>query len=121
MGFGIELGKTVAKTGANMLTGGLVNGIMGLFGGSNKAEQRKYEHEKEMMALQNKYNTKAAAQSMEYAKTMNRINFEQQNQMFDKQAEWNSQDCQIQTSTSWCIFYHDSICDYYVFLCGLCK
>lgn len=90
MGFGIELGKTVAKTGANMLTAGLVNGIMGLFGGSNKAEQRQYQHEKEMMALQNKYNTQAAARSMEYAKTMNRINFEQQNQMFDKQAEWNS-------------------------------
>ena len=95
MGFGIELGKTVAKTGANMLTGGLVNGIMGLFGGSNKAEQRQYEHEKEMMALQNKYNTKAAAQSMEYAKTMNQINFEQQNQMFDKQAEWNSAEQQV--------------------------
>ena len=90
MGFGLELGKTIAKTGANMLTGGLVNGIMGLFGGSNGAEQRQYQHEKEMMALQNKYNTQAAAQSMEYAKTMNRINFEQQNQMFDKQAEWNS-------------------------------
>ena len=90
MGFGLELGKTVAKTGANMLTGGLVNGVMGLFGGSNGAEQRQYQHEKEMMALQNKYNTQAAAQSMEYAKTMNRINFEQQNQMFDKQAEWNS-------------------------------
>lgn len=90
MKFGIELGKTVAKTGANMLTGGLVNGIMGLFGRSNKAEQRQFEHEKELMALQNKYNTKAASQSMEYAKTMNQINFEQQNQMFDKQAEWNS-------------------------------
>lgn len=90
MGFGIELGKSVAKTGANMLTGGIVNGIMGLFGGSNKAEQRQYQHEKEMMALQNKYNTQAAAQSMEYAKTMNQINFEQQKQMFDKQAEWNS-------------------------------
>lgn len=90
MGFGIELGKSIAKTGANMLTGGIVNGIMGLFGGSNKAEQRQYQHEKEMMALQNKYNTRAAAQSMEYAKTMNQINFEQQNQMFDKQAEWNS-------------------------------
>ena len=90
MGFGIELGKSVAKTGANILTGGLVNGIMGLFGGSNRAEQRQYQHEKEMMALQNKYNTQAAAQSMEYAKTMNQINFKQQNQMFDKQAEWNS-------------------------------
>lgn len=90
MGFGLELGKTVAKTGANMLTGGIVNGIMGLFGGSNNAEQRQYQHEKEMMALQNKYNTQAAAQSMEYAKTMNQINFEQQNKMFDKQAEWNS-------------------------------
>ena len=90
MGFGVELGKSVAKTGANMLTGGIVNGIMGLFGGSKKAEKRQYQHEKEMMALQNKYNTQAAAQSMEYAKTMNRINFEQQNQMFDKQAEWNS-------------------------------
>lgn len=96
MGFGIELGKTVAKTGANMLTGGLVNGIMGLFGGSNKAEKRQYQHEKEMMALQNKYNTQAAAQSMEYAKTMNQINFEQQNQMFDKQAEWNSAEQQKQ-------------------------
>lgn len=90
MGFGLELGKTAAKTGVNMLTGGIVNGIMGLFGGSNKAEQRQYQHEKEMMALQNKYNTQAAAQSMEYAKTMNQINFEQQNRMFEKQAEWNS-------------------------------
>ena len=96
MGFGIELGKTAAKTGVNLLTGGIVNGIMGLFGGSNKAEQRQYQHEKEMMALQNKYNTQAAAQSMEYAKTMNRINFEQQNQMFDKQAEWNSPEQQKQ-------------------------
>ena len=66
MGFGIELGKTVAKTGANMLTGGLVNGIMGLFGGAGRAEKRQYQHEKEMMALQNKYNAQAAAQSMEY-------------------------------------------------------
>lgn len=96
MGFGVELGKSVAKTGANMLTGGIVNGIMGLFGGSNKTEQRQYQHEKEMMALQNKYNTQAAAQSMEYAKTMNRINFEQQNQMFDKQAKWNSPEQQKQ-------------------------
>ena len=90
MGFGLTLGKQVATTGANALTGGLINGIMGLFGGNKRAEQRQYQHEKEMMALQNKYNTQAAAQSMEYAKTMNRINFEQQNQMFDKQAEWNS-------------------------------
>ena len=33
---------------------------------------------------------------MEYAKTMNRINFEQQNQMFDKQAEWHSPEQQKQ-------------------------
>lgn len=96
MGFGITLGKQVAMTGVNALTGGLVNGIMGLFGGNKQAEQRQYQHEKEMMALQNKYNTQAAAQSMEYAKTMNRINFEQQNQMFDKQAEWNSPEQQKQ-------------------------
>lgn len=96
MGFGLALGKQVAMTGANALTGGLVNGIMGLFGGSKRAEQRQYQHEKEMMALQNKYNTQAAAQSMEYAKTMNRINFEQQNQMFDKQAKWNSPEQQKQ-------------------------
>ncbi len=96
MGFGLTLGKQVATTGANALTGGLVNGILGLFGGSKRAEQRQYQHEKEMMALQNKYNTQAAAQSMEYAKTMNRINFEQQNQMFDKQAEWNSPEQQKQ-------------------------
>ncbi len=96
MGFGIELGKTAAKTGANMLTGGIVNGIMGLFGGSGRAEKRQYQHEKEMMALQNKYNRQAAAQSMEYAKTMNQINFDQQNQMFDKQAQWNSAEQQKQ-------------------------
>ena len=96
MGFGLTLGKQVAMTGANALTGGLVNGIMGLFGGNKRAEQRQYQHEKEMMALQNKYNTQAAAQSMEYAKTMNRINFEQQNQMFDKQAEWHSAEQQKQ-------------------------
>ena len=96
MGFGLTLGKQVAMTGANALTGGLVNGIMGLFGGNKRAEQRQYQHEKEMMALQNKYNTQAAAQSMEYAKTMNRINFEQQNQIFDKQAEWHSAEQQKQ-------------------------
>lgn len=96
MKFGITLGKQVAMTGANALTGGLVNGIMGLFGGNRRAEQRQYQHEKEMMALQNKYNTQAAAQSMEYAKTMNRINFEQQNQMFDKQAKWHSPEQQKQ-------------------------
>lgn len=96
MDFGLTLGKQVAMTGANALTGGLVNGIMGLFGGNRKAERRQYQHEKEMMALQNKYNTQAAAQSMEYAKTMNRINFEQQNQMFDKQAAWHSPEQQKQ-------------------------
>lgn len=96
MGFGVTLGKEIAKTGTNILTGGLANGILGLFGGSKRAEKRQYQHEKEMMALQNKYNTQAAAQSMEYAKTMNRINFEQQNQMFDKQAEWNSPEQQKQ-------------------------
>lgn len=96
MGFGLELGKSVAKTGANMITGGIVNGVMGLFGGSSKAEKRQFQHEKEMMALQNNYNTKAAAQSMEYAKTMNQINFEQQNQMFEKQAKWNSAEQQKQ-------------------------
>jgi hypothetical protein len=96
MGFGLTLGKQVATTGANALTGGLVNGIMGLFGGNKRAEQRQYQHEKEMMALQNKYNTQAAARSMEYAKTMNQINFEQQNQMFDKQAEWYSPEQQKQ-------------------------
>lgn len=96
MGFGLELGKSIAKTGANMLTGGLINGVMGLFGGSKNAEKRQYQHEKEMMALQHKYNTQAAAQSMEYAKTMNQINFGQQNQMFEKQAQWNSAEQQKQ-------------------------
>ena len=100
MGFGIELAKGAATTAANALTGGLagglVNGIFGLFGGGNEekkqreAEQRQFEREKELMGLQYDYNTKAAAQSQEYIKEMNQINFEQQNQMFDKQAEWNS-------------------------------
>lgn len=96
MGFGLTLGKQVATTGANALTGGLVNGIMGLFGGSNKAEKRQYQHEKEMMGLQHEYNMQAAAKGQEYAKEMNRINFEQQNQMFDKQAEWHSAEQQKQ-------------------------
>lgn len=90
MGFGVELGKSIAKTGTNMLTGGIVNGVMGLFGGQKRAEQKQFEREKELMGLQYKYNMEAAAQGQEYAKEMNRINFEQQNQMFDKQAEWNS-------------------------------
>lgn len=100
MGFGIELAKGAATTAANALTGGLagglVNGIFGLFGGGNEekkrreAEQRQFEHEKELMGLQYDYNAKAAAQSQDYIKEMNQINFEQQNQMFDKQAEWNS-------------------------------
>lgn len=100
MSFGIELAKGAATTAANALTGGLagglVNGIFGLFGGGSEekkrreAEQRQFEHEKELMGLQYDYNAKAAAQSQEYTKEMNQINFEQQNQMFDKQAEWNS-------------------------------
>ena len=69
MKFGITLGRQIAMTGANALAGGLANGIMGLFGRNKRAEQRQHQHEKEMMALQNKYNTQAAAQSMEYAKT----------------------------------------------------
>lgn len=90
MGFGLTLGKRIATTGANALTGGLINGVMGLFGGQKRAEQKQFEREKELMGLQYKYNMEAAAQGQEYAKEMNRINFEQQNQMFDKQAEWNS-------------------------------
>lgn len=100
MGFGIELAKGAATTAANALTGGLagglVNGIFGLFGGGNKdkeqreAEERQFQREKELMGIQFDYNQKAAAQGQEYAKEMNAINFEQQNQMFDKQAEWHS-------------------------------
>lgn len=90
MGFGLTLGKQIATTGANALTGGIVNGVMGLFGGQKRAEQRQFEREKELMGLQHEYNMQAAAKGQEYAKEMNAINFEQQNQMFDKQAEWNS-------------------------------
>lgn len=90
MGFGLTLGKQIATTGANALTGGLINGIMGLFGGNKRAEQKQFEREKELMGLQHNYNMQAAAKGQEYAKEMNAINFEQQNQMFDKQAEWNS-------------------------------
>lgn len=90
MGFGLTLGKQIATTGANALTGGLINGVMGLFGGNKRAEQKQFEREKELMGLQYNYNMQAAAKGQEYAKEMNAINFEQQNQMFDKQAEWNS-------------------------------
>lgn len=90
MGFGLTLGKQIATTGANALTGGIINGIMGLFGGQKQAEQKQFEREKELMGLQHKYNIEAAAKGQEYAKEMNQINFEQQNQMFDKQTEWHS-------------------------------
>lgn len=96
MGFGLTLGKQVAMTGANALTGGLINGIMGLFGGNKRAEKKQFEREKELMALQYNYNMQAAAKGQEYAKEMNAINFEQQNQMFDKQAEWHSAEQQKQ-------------------------
>ena len=106
MGFGLELVKGAATTAANALTGGLagglVNGVFGLFGGGNKekeqreAEERQFQREKELMGLQYDYNSKAAMQTQEYIKEMNAINYEQQNQMFDKQAQWNSAEQQKQ-------------------------
>lgn len=106
MGFGLELAKGAATTAANALTGGLagglVNGVFGLFGGGNKekkqreAEERQFQREKELMGLQYEYNSKAAMQTQEYVKEMNAINYEQQNQMFDKQAQWNSAEQQKQ-------------------------
>lgn len=100
MGFGLDLAKGAASTAANMLTGGLAGGIGsflgGLFGKGNKekaereAREMQYAHEKEMMGLQYDYNSKAAAQSQEYAKEMNAINYQQQNEFFDKTAEYNS-------------------------------
>jgi hypothetical protein len=106
MGFGLELAKGAATTAANALTGGLagglVNGVFGLLGGGNKekqqreAEERQFQREKELMGLQYDYNSKAAAQTQEYIKEMNLINYGQQNQMFDKQAQWNSAEQQKQ-------------------------
>lgn len=99
MGFGLDLLKGAAGTAANGLTGGLVGGIGsflgGLLGGNKKKAEREareaqYAHEKEMMGLQYDYNEKAAEQSQEYAKEMNAINYQQQNEFFDKTAEYNS-------------------------------
>ena len=88
MGFGLELAKGAATTATNALTGGLagglVNGVFGLLGGGNKekeqreAEERQFQREKELMGLQYDYNSKAAAQTQEYIKEMNLINYEQQ-------------------------------------------
>ena len=87
------MGLGTIISGAGQILGAATGfkNLLGL-GNGNWEEQmeQQFQNEKEMMALQNKYNTQAAAQSMEYAKTMNQINFKQQNQMFDKQAEWNS-------------------------------
>lgn len=99
MGFGLDLAKGAASTAVNGLTGGLIGGIGsflgGLFGGNKKKAEREareaqYAHEKEMMGLQYDYNAKAAAQSQEYAKEMNALNYQQQNEFFDKTAEYNS-------------------------------
>lgn len=99
MGFGLDLLKGAAGTAMNTLTGGIAGGIGsflgGLFGGNKKKAEQKareaqYAHEKEMMGLQYDYNAKAAAQSQEYAKEMNALNYQQQNEFFDKTAEYNS-------------------------------
>ena len=41
MGFGINLAKGAASTAANALTGGLVNGIFGLFNGGRKEKKQR--------------------------------------------------------------------------------
>lgn len=111
MGFGINLAKGAASTAANALTGGLVNGIFGLFGKGNQDKklrqwqeqmmQKQWEYEIAMQEKQHEYNLEIGEKNQEYAKEMsdigyqqslglNQINYAQQNAMFDKQAEYNS-------------------------------
>ena len=67
MGFGTSL----ASTGASSLTGDITSGIsqaLGLSWSPKKAMEEQWKYNKNIMALQNKYQQEAAAQSQQYAK-----------------------------------------------------
>nr|DAO65164.1 MAG TPA: hypothetical protein [Microviridae sp.] len=71
MGFGGLFTEGLASSGASSLTGLITGGIsqaLGLSWSPRKAMQEQMKYNKEIMALQNKYQQQAAAQSQQYAK-----------------------------------------------------
>lgn len=71
MGFGRSFTEGLASSGASSLTGLITGGIsqaLGLSWSPRKAMQEQMKYNKEIMALQNKYQQQAAAQSQQYAK-----------------------------------------------------
>lgn len=71
MGFGQLFTKGLASSGASSLTGLITGGIsqaLGLSWSPRKAMEEQFKYNKEIMALQNKYQQQAAAQSQQYAK-----------------------------------------------------
>lgn len=71
MGFGKLFTAGLAKSGASSLTGMITGGIsqaLGLSWSPEKAMQEQEAYNKRIMALQNKYQQQAAAQSQQYAK-----------------------------------------------------
>lgn len=71
MGFGQLFTKGLASSGASSLTGLITGGIsqaLGLSWSPEKAMREQEAYNKRIMALQNKYQQQAAAQSQQYAK-----------------------------------------------------
>lgn len=71
MGFGELFTQGLASSGASSLTGLITGGIsqaLGLSWSPRKAMEEQMKYNKDIMALQNKYQQQAAAQSQQYAK-----------------------------------------------------
>lgn len=71
MGFGKLFTEGLASSGASSLTGTITSGIsqaLGLSWSPKKAMEAQWKYNKNIMALQNKYQQQAAAQSQQYAK-----------------------------------------------------
>lgn len=71
MGFGELFTKGLASSGASSLTGLITGGIsqaLGLSWSPRKAMEEQWKYNKNIMALQNRYQQQAAAQSQQYAK-----------------------------------------------------
>lgn len=71
MGFGKLFTEGLAGSGANSLTGLITGGIsqaLGLSWSPQKATKEQWKYNKDIMALQNRYQQQAAAKSQQYAK-----------------------------------------------------
>ena len=70
MGFGQLFTQGLASSGASSLTGLITGGIsqaLGLSWSPKKAMQEQWKYNKNIMALQHRYQQQAAAQSQQYA------------------------------------------------------